>query len=253
MTEKLGPPTYKHAFLRPTLQAVNGRLARESEKHDPQGFPMSQKFSTYEGDGVRLNITARMMACQAPQNWTEKESAGFFSRHFYRAVLQKIFLDRGVVKKVRHTDDQGKPQESTAASNKDDSESPFNISTNPVIIGSLRKASYGSFKSYVRGAVEKLTTNNDYKQYAEVMQEKMGGMTDEEIERYEALYLPRKKELCAVWSLMAFSAMAVESLIVSDRWTFLKEHDDLVRHAWVETVFDYEQSPRNLVVVGVKA
>ncbi|KAF4483495.1 hypothetical protein FAGAP_11750 [Fusarium agapanthi] len=252
MTEKLGPPTYKHAFLRPTLQAVNGRLVRESEKHDPQGFPMSQKFSAYQGDGVRLNITARMMACQAPQNWTEKESAGFFSRHFYRAVLQKMFLDRGVVKKVRRTGSQEESQADTAASTQDDSESPFDISTNPVIIGSLRKGCYGSFKSYVRGAVEKLTTNNEYKQYADVMQEKMGDISDEEIERYEALYLPRKKELCAVWSLMAFSAMAVESLIVSDRWTFLKEHDDLVRHAWVETVFDYEQSPRNLVVVGVK-
>ncbi|KAF5590784.1 hypothetical protein FPCIR_6306 [Fusarium pseudocircinatum] len=252
MTEKLGPPTYKHAFLRPTLQAVNGRLVRESEKHDPQGFPMSQKFSAYQGDGVRLNITARMMACQAPQNWTEKESAGFFSRHFYRAVLQKMFLDRGVVKKVRHTGSQEESQADTAASTQDDSESPFDISTNPVIIGSLRKSCYGSFKSYVRGAVEKLTTNNEYKQYAGVIQEKMGDISIEEIERYEALYLPRKKELCAVWSLMAFSAMAVESLIVSDRWTFLKEHDDLVRHAWVETVFDYEQSPRNLVVVGVK-
>ncbi|KAH7267090.1 methyltransferase domain-containing protein [Fusarium redolens] len=252
MTEKLGPPTYKHAFLRPTLQAVNGRLVRESEKHDPQGFPMSNKFSAYQGDGVRLNITARMMACQAPQNWTEKESAGFFSRHFYRAVLQKMFLDRGVVKKVRHTGSQGESQADAAASTQDDSESPFDISTNPVIIGSLRKSCYGSFKSYVRGAVEKLTTNNEYKQYAEVMQEKMGDISDEEIERYETVYLPRKKELCAVWSLMAFSAMAVESLIVSDRWTFLKEHDDLVRHAWVETVFDYEQSPRNLVVVGVK-
>ncbi|KAF5983531.1 hypothetical protein FCOIX_3157 [Fusarium coicis] len=252
MTEKLGPPTYKHAFLRPTLQAVNGRLVRESEKHDPQGFPMSQKFSAYQGDGVRLNITARMMACQAPQNWTEKESAGFFSRHFYRAVLQKMFLDRGVVKKVRHTGSQEESQADTAASTQDDSESPFDISTNPVIIGSLRKSCYGSFKSYVRGAVEKLTTNNEYKQYADVIQEKMGDISDEEIQRYEALYLPRKKELCAVWSLMAFSAMAVESLIVSDRWTFLKEHDDLVRHAWVETVFDYEQSPRNLVVVGVK-
>ncbi|KAF5724046.1 hypothetical protein FMUND_1223 [Fusarium mundagurra] len=252
MTEKLGPPTYKHAFLRPTLQAVNGRLVRESEKHDPQGFPMSQKFAAYQGDGVRLNITARMMACQAPQNWTEKESAGFFSRHFYRAVLQKMFLDRGVVKKVRHTGSQEESQADTAASTQDDSESPFDISTNPVIIGSLRKSCYGSFKSYVRGAVEKLTTNNEYKQYADVIQEKMGDISDEEIERYEALYLPRKKELCAVWSLMAFSAMAVESLIVSDRWTFLKEHNDLVRHAWVETVFDYGQSPRNLVVVGVK-
>ncbi|KAF4460122.1 hypothetical protein FALBO_13110 [Fusarium albosuccineum] len=246
MTEKLGPPTYKHAFLRPTLQAVNGRLVRESDKHDPQGFPMSQKFSTYDGDGVRLNITARMMACQAPRNWTEKESAGFFSRHFFRAVLQKMFLDRGVVTKVRHSD----AERDTASEG--ESESPFDISTNPVIIGSLRKNCYGSFKAYVRGAVQKLTTNNDYSQYAEVIQEKMGDITDEEIEHYEAMYLPRKKELCAVWSLMAFSAMVVESLIVSDRWTFLKEHHDLVRQAWVETVFDYEQSPRNLVVVGVK-
>ncbi|KAF5024892.1 hypothetical protein F66182_3050 [Fusarium sp. NRRL 66182] len=252
MTEKLGPPTYKHAFLRPTLQAVNGRLVRESDKHDPQGFPMSQRFSTYQGDGVRLNITARMMACQAPQNWDEKDSAGFFSRHFYRAVLQKMFLDRGVVAKVRHSDAHGEPQADTAASEQDDSESPFDISTNPVIIGSLPKTCYGSFKSYVRGAVLKLTTNGEYKRYAEVMQEKMGSITDQEIERYEAMYLPRKRELCAVWSLMAFSAMAVESLIVADRWTFLKEHDDLVRHAWVETVFDYQQSPRNLVVVGVK-
>ncbi|KAH8733617.1 methyltransferase domain-containing protein [Ilyonectria robusta] len=245
LTEKLGPPTYKYAYLRPTLEAVNGRLMRESEKHDPQGFPMSQRFSTYRGEGVRLNITARMMACQAPQNWSEKESDGFFSRHFFRAVLQKIFLDRGVVTKVRHYAET----EGDAAT---DSESPFDISTNPVIIGSLRKSCYGSLKAYVHGAVQKLICNTDYKQYAEVMREKMAGITDEEIERYETMYLPRKKELCAIWSLMAFSAMAVESLIVADRWTFLREHDDTVRHAWVETVFDYAQSPRNLVVVGIK-
>lgn len=251
LTEKLGPPTYKHAFLRPTLQAVNGRLTRESAKHDPQGFPMSQRFSTYQDEGIRLNITARMMACQAPQNWTEKESDGFFSRHFFRAVLQKIFLDKGVVSKVRHFEIETSGGAPTAGDGQD-SDSPFDISTNPVIIGSLRKSCYGSLKAYVRGAVEKLTTNNDYKQYADVMNDKMADLTDEEIERYEAEYLPRKKELCAVWSLMAFSAMAVESLIVSDRWMFLNEHDDLVRKAWVETVFDYGQSPRNLVVVGIK-
>jgi len=32
----------------------------------------------------------------------------------------------------------------------------------------------------------------------------------------------------------------------------LKEHQDVVKDAWVEAVFDYEQSPRNLVVVGIK-
>ncbi|KAL7795360.1 methyltransferase domain-containing protein [Trichoderma ceciliae] len=244
MTEKLGPPTYKQTYLRPSLQALNGRIVRESEKRDPQGFPMSQQFSSYQGDGIRLNITARMMACQAPQNWTRAESEGFFTRHFFRAVLQRIFLDRGVVSRVWHKDAAKDDQEDAPAS-------PFNMSTKPVIIGSLRKGCYASFKAYVRGAVEKLTTSTEYKQYADVMNEKMSDMTDEEIEEYETMYRPRKKELCVIWSLMALSAAVVESLIVTDRWAFLKEHD-IVKHAWVETVFDYGESPRNLVVVGIK-
>ncbi|KAK1252240.1 hypothetical protein MKX08_003427 [Trichoderma sp. CBMAI-0020] len=41
---------------------------RESEKRDPPGFSMSQQFSSYEDHGIRLNITARMMVYQAPQN-----------------------------------------------------------------------------------------------------------------------------------------------------------------------------------------
>lgn len=245
LTEKLGPPTYKQAYLRPSLQALNGRIVRESEKRDPQGFPMSQRFSAYQGDGIRLNITARMMACQAPQNWTRAESEGFFTRHFFRAVLQRIFLDRGVVSRVWHDD------AAAAAAKDDEHASPFNMSTNPVVIGSLRKGCYASFKAYVRGAVDKLTTSTEYKQYADVMKAKMAGITDEEIEAYEAAYAPRKKELCVIWSLMALSAAVVESLIVADRWMFLREQQ-MVEHAWVETVFDYGESPRNLVVVGIK-
>jgi hypothetical protein len=61
LTEKLGPPTYKLPYMRPSLQAVNGRVVRESEKHDPQGFPMSNRVSSYSGRGIRFNITARMM------------------------------------------------------------------------------------------------------------------------------------------------------------------------------------------------
>ncbi len=58
--------------------------------------------------------------------------------------------------------------------------------------------------------------------------------------------------MSSVWSLMAFTAGITESLIVTDRWLFLKEHADIVQDCWVETVFDYRESPRNLVVVGVK-
>ncbi|KAK4251080.1 methyltransferase domain-containing protein [Corynascus novoguineensis] len=239
LTEKLGPPTFKPPFSRPTLQPVNARVARESERRDPQGYPMSERVSTYGGDGIRLNITARMMACQAPQNWTDEESDAFFTRHFYRAVLQKIFLDKGVISRVFH----GKET---------DKETPFNSSTNPVVIGSLRKQCYTSFTAYVRGAIAKLTTNSDFSQYSQTIKDKMGNITDGEIAQYEEAFRHRKRELSAVWSLMAFSACVVESLIVTDRWLFLREHADVVRDCWVETVFDYRESPRNLVVVGIK-
>ncbi|KAI5867186.1 methyltransferase domain-containing protein [Durotheca rogersii] len=221
MTEKLGPPTYKHPYMRPSLQALNGRVVRESARRDPQGFPMSDYLSSYRDHGIRLNITARMMACQAPQNW-----------HFYRAVLQKMFLDRGVIGKVRH--DGG----GNHAGN-EPSQTPFNFSTNPVIIGSLRKSCYKTFRSYVRGAIAKLTTNSEYHEYCGIIKEKMADITDGEIARYEESYGPRKRELSAIWSLMAFSSVVTESLI-------------LVQDCWVETVFDYRESPRNLVVVGIK-
>ncbi|KAK4225881.1 methyltransferase domain-containing protein [Podospora fimiseda] len=238
LTEKLGPPTYKPPFGRPSLKPINARVVRESEKRDPQGFPMSQRLSTYNDEGIRLNITARMMACQAPENWTEKESDTFFTRHFYRAVLQKIFLDKGVISRVYHGEEVD--------------DSPFNSSTNPVVIGSLRKQCYSSFNAYVRGAITKLTTNTEYSQYSKVIQEKMGDISDDEIMQYEVEYRDRKRELSAVWSLMAFSACVVESLIATDRWQYLREQSDIVRDCWVETVFDYRESPRNLVVVGIK-
>jgi len=243
MTEKLGPPTYKHPYMRPSLQALNGRVIRESTRHDPHGFPLSDRLCTYDGDGIRLNITARMMACQAPFNWTETESDGFFTRHFFRAVLQKMFLDRGIISKVYHNSTGVKDNAA---------ESPFNMSTNPVILGSLSKSCYKSLHAYVRGAITKLTTSSDHHEQRDIIKERMSGITDEEIAEYERAYGPRKRELSAIWTLMAFSAIIVESLIVTDRWLFLRQHSDVVQDCWVETVFEYRQSPRNLVVVGVK-
>lgn len=229
LTERLGPPTYKIPTLRPNLQALNARVVRESEACDVHGYPMSERVANFNGDGIRLNITARMMAVQAPQNWTEKESDAFFTRHFFRALLQKVFLDYGVVAPV--DSNVGAP------------------GTEPVIIGSLRKSCYLSFTAYLRGALAKLSSDPER---GMALPEKILEITDAEIEKYEIEYGPRKKELSVMWSLMAFSAGVVESLIVVDRWLFLKEHEDEVRDCWVEAVFDYKQSPRNLVVVGIK-
>ena len=230
VTERLGPPTYKL----PSLRSRNLRLDTTSSTCDPHGFPMSERFATYRhqhGEGLRLNITARMMAVQAPENWTATECESFFTRHFYRALLQRIFLDRGIV--VKPTQDLDSSQ--TGAS--------------PALtIGSLRKACYSSFTAYVRGAIVKLA---DDQQRGADIQRRIASLTDDEISRYEDSFKDRKKELSIVWSLMAFSASVVESSIVVDRWLYLKEQAE-VRDCWVEAVFEYKQSPRNLVVVGIK-
>lgn len=224
MTERLGPPTYKL----PVLRSKHPRLDNESGAYDPHGFPMSQRLETHPhegGNGIKLNITARMMAVQAPYNWGPVESETFFTRHFYRALLQRVFLDTGVVKQ---------PYKNTPGT--------------PLIIGSLRKIAYTSFTAYVRTAVAKTIKDSTY---GPLIEQRVSTLSDEEIEKYAEDYFPEKKSLSIVWSLMAFSANVVESIIVVDRWLFLREHDS-VKDCWVEPVFDYSQSPRNLAVVGIK-
>lgn len=236
VTERLGPATYKL----PSLRSSNRRLDATSSTFDAHGFPMSEKLATYQhqyGQGIRLNITARMMAVQAPENWTTTECESFFTRHFYRALLQRILLDRDIVEKPSHESDGdgGSPRGWTGAG--------------PALtIGSLRKACYSSFTAYVRGALTKLA---DDQERGPEIQRRMKGLIDEDIARYEDNFKEKKKELSVVWSLMAFSASVVESSIVVDRWLYLKEQAQ-VRDCWVETVFNYRQSPRNLVVVGIK-
>lgn len=235
VTERLGPPTYKL----PSLRSANRRLDQTSCAYDPHGFPMSERFESYQhhtGHGIRFNITARMMAVQAPENWTAGDCESFFTKHFYRALLQRIFLDLGIVEK---------PTDSGAT---ETSPRGWTGVGPPLTIGSLRKTCYTSFTAYVRGAVAKLT--EDSRCGAEVSHA-MGQLTDEDLRIYEERYRSKKKELSIIWTLMAFSASVVESAMVVDRWLYLKEQEE-VKDCWVQTVFDYKQSPRNLVVVGIK-
>ncbi|KAF2816362.1 uncharacterized protein BDZ99DRAFT_458240 [Mytilinidion resinicola] len=271
LTERLGPPTYKL----PTLRASHPRLVSTSTAFDPHGFPMSERLVNYPlhtpdsahdlnsngGRGIRLNITSRMMAVQAPQNWGKEDSDLFFTRHFYRALLQRIFLDRGVVSApVDDGDVVGGTASAAGHTSKVNWTPPNGFGpgigpdggTMPLTIGTLRRFCYENFVSYVRGALTKLTTPNSFCAVDPAfISEKMDGLTDENILDYEKRYSERKKELSVMWSLMAFSAGVVEAVIVVDRWLWLKEQKE-VQHAWVEPVFDYKMSPRNLVVVGIK-
>ena len=204
MTEKHGA-----SFKPPFLRVAHPRLmATATATGDPHGFPISARLAARH---VRFNITARSMACQAPLNWTSSASASFFRSHFYRALLQRIFLDRGLISL----------------------EAP-----EPVVVGSLPKPSYADFHAYCVAAVARLGWQHRCP------------LTPEQTAAYEDRFGDRRRELEVIWSLMAFSAAVVESVIAVDRWLFLREMG--CRRAWVEAAFDHAVSPRNLVVVGVR-
>lgn len=237
VTERLGPWTYKLPVLRPP----NARLTQTSSAYDSHGFPMSERLASYHhqgGLGIRMNITARMMAVQAPRNWTKADCDSFFTRHFYRALLQRIFLDRGIVEHPQLADDV-----MGGASPRG-----WSGGGQPIILGSLRKSCYASFIAYVHGAIAKLV---DGAEQGSWIKDCLADLTDDEIMEYEKKYQGKRHELSVIWSLMAFSAGVLESAIVVDRWLWLKEQDE-VADCWVQSVFDHKQSPRNLVVTGIK-
>ncbi|KAJ5087125.1 hypothetical protein N7456_010741 [Penicillium angulare] len=230
MTERLGPVKQQLSIF----HSQHPRLEETSSSYDPHGFPMSKYYETYETPGttrgIRLNITARALAVQAPHNWTPKDSETSFTRHFFRALLQRILVDRGVL-----PIDQGPG-------------SPPESNTKTLIIGSLPKAAFKSFSAYFRAATNKMSQDPVY---GSKIRDHVAALSDNEIHEYEDQYSHTKKHVSLLWSLVAFSAQVVESLIVVDRWQFLRE-DDLVKECWVEPVFDYSQSPRNLAIIGLK-
>ncbi|KAK8187166.1 methyltransferase domain-containing protein [Phyllosticta capitalensis] len=290
LTERLGPPSYKLPQLRPN----HPRLEATANAHDPHGFPMSARYAEYvvpgtNDAGVRLNITARMMAVQAPQNWGPADSDAFFTRHFYRALLQRVMLERGVVEapKVRSSTHEGEEGEGAGGyyvvggrtvSGPVSPAGTGDESGDPLVIGTLPKSCYRSFVAYVRGAVAKMLSGTPTSPYTTTpssnppstsssssSSSQPGGdrtaliaatmtspaLSDATIAAYETAYAERKKQLSVVWSLMAYAAGVVEALIVVDRYCWLREQEGVER-AWVQTVFEYGLSPRNLVVVGVK-
>lgn len=66
----------------------------------PEGFPIS---SSLRQKSVVLSPTALMAACQAPTNWAKQgkerrpeEKSVFGRRRLYRAILEKLFFDKGI-------------------------------------------------------------------------------------------------------------------------------------------------------------
>ena len=258
-TESLGAPTLKLPGL---LRGPNARLAASSAAADPHGFPMSRRLRARrhrrpatgdEAEGVGLNITARMMAVQAVANWTDADSDRFFTRHFYRAVLQRALLDLGLVADPSPEPPAGRSPAGTGSSG---------AGAVPLVVGALAAGCYADFPTYARGAAAKLERNAEYwsaregeggkdAERAREAAAGLRGLSDAVLAAYEARFRPRRKDLSVTWSLMAFCAQVSEAVVVGDRYAWLAEQG-AVGEAWVESVFDYAVSPRNMAVVGIR-
>jgi hypothetical protein len=75
-------------------------------------------------------------------------------------------------------------------------------------------------------------------------------ITEEEIKDYEDKFKDRKGEIAILQTLSVLLCRVVESVIALDRVCFLRE-EGMEEVGW-EMVFEYESSPRNIMVVGKK-
>ncbi|KEQ74691.1 hypothetical protein M436DRAFT_71211 [Aureobasidium namibiae CBS 147.97] len=162
---------------------------------------------------LKLSPSALVTGCQAPTNWPPQPPNSVFGRKaFYRAVLEKLLHDKQVL--ALGQQQQQRP------------------------VWGIRTGDLASFYAYTSRALSSLnlTLGKD--------------VTEEEIAGYERRFEKRKGEIAVLQTLSVLLCRVVESVIAIDRVMFLEERG--MEEVDVVPVFEYKESPRNLMVVGRK-
>ncbi|KAI9230855.1 MAG: methyltransferase domain-containing protein, partial [Piptocephalis tieghemiana] len=181
------------------------------------GFPMSRLVG--EGkEALTLPTAAFQLACQTPGRWRvqREETIRGFTHHYYRSLLHLLMLQEGLI--------------------------PSGSKESAPRVGRLRPRAFRDFGTYVSMAMTKMG-----------MEEK--GREMGESKALDLLAHGEKqgwaKHIAALWSLRALLAPCIESLIVLDRWFFLKEQG--VSRAWILSGWEEEVSPRNLILIAQRS
>ena len=105
-------------------------------------------------------------------------------------------------------------------------------------VWAIRNCDLKSFPAYAARALQslKLETGKD--------------VTEGEIAEYEDRYKNRTAETAILWTLSVMLCRVVESAIALDRVFFLQEAG--LQDVDVLPIFDYKESPRNLMIVASK-
>lgn len=110
----------------------------------------------------------------------------------------------------------------------------------PPVVGRMNnKRDFTSFPVYVQAALRRFKLP--------------GAITDEEAIEFEAHARLQgyDRQLVIVWTLRILLAPIIETIILVDRWMYLKESLPDA-HVWMWPLFDKVASPRNVVIAGLK-
>lgn len=174
---------------------------------DPRGFPIS---AFMRSSNLNLSASALVTGCQAPTNWTHSPDSAFGRKHWFRAVLEKLLHDKGLVDHGGEGEGRRRP------------------------VWGIRNGDLKGFQAYAARALQSLGLSER--------------VTAAEIAEYEDRYSHRASETGILWTLSALLCRVVESVIALDRVFFLREAR--LREVDVLPIFEYRESPRNLMVVA---
>lgn len=206
-----------------------------------QTFPLSQQLILHNFD---MTQAAKMLACQTTWKWgrsqSREEVESMFTHQFYRALLQVLLSKNDLL-----IGENG-------------------YLATPIAVGKLRPKAYASFVAYIRASLKKLNldgsdyaigANSDSTLKQQNFKTKFAStrleVTDKELNDLHAHYSQQGlRRLQAVWTLRALVSGVLESVILLDRLEFL--HQDSRYDSSLVPVFDYQISPRNMVLVSIK-
>ncbi|KAF9571010.1 hypothetical protein EC968_001096 [Mortierella alpina] len=194
------------------------------------GFPLSAAFNRYK---AHLGEHAKMIACQSPERWLkyQKESEDAIHGHYFRALLHKLMVERGLY--------PGPP-------------------TTAPVLGRMGKHRLRGFPHYLATALHRLSLPADA-----IRPEEAQAAYEEFLEK--DLY-----RIGILWALRTMLGPLFEGMILLDRATYLYEnvvgnnnnnnnnnnnspHSNR-KKASVQLVagFDVVESPRNMILIALK-
>lgn len=224
-------------------------LEDEGAEEPKFAFPMSQYFQRAR---FAMGGTARMLACQAPSRWSERQESSVeaFEHHFFRALLQvgiecfniDISYYRFILLNSPLLHQHIMVEKGLATV------------SNPPILGRLnKKRDFLSFETYCAAALRRLKLPPD-------------SITAEDARQYHTEFRLRgiDRQIAALWTLRTLLAPVLESVVLVDRWCAIREGLGLGldgakkatavggKGVWMWPLFDWVTSPRNVVIVAMK-